>query len=149
MNNFRSGMSYLSESTGSWPGLEFIVSYSSYLVSSPSEMVEGSGSIYKYGVSVDYPLVLPSNCLVELLITSEDVIHSWTVEGLGVKCDAIPGRINSAYINNMRPGYTAWGGCSEMCGVNHWQMSAQLEVLSQKDFYQWALCMVYLSMKEQ
>nr|WNI01720.1 COX2 [Donax vittatus] len=139
-------MSYMFESPESWSGLEFIVSYSSYLISMTPDVEDVLNSNLKYGMSVDYPLVLPSNCLIELLVTSEDVIHSWTVEGLGVKCDAIPGRINSAYINNVRPGYTAWGGCSEMCGVNHWQMSAEVEVLSQQDFYQWALCMIYLSM---
>nr|WNI01730.1 COX2 [Donax trunculus] len=124
-----------------YSGVEFIVSYNSYMVANPAEGLWVCNSPVSYGTSVDYPLVVPGNCLVELLITSEDVIHSWTANGLGVKSDAIPGRINSIMLNNLRPGYVAWGGCSEMCGVNHWQMAVEVEVLSRQDFYQWAKCM--------
>lgn len=38
--------------------------------------------------------MLPTNSLVRLLVTSADVIHSWAVPSLGVKIDAIPGRLN-------------------------------------------------------
>lgn len=45
-------------------------------------------------LEVDERLVLPTNSLVRLLVTSADVIHSWAVPSLGVKIDAIPGRLN-------------------------------------------------------
>lgn len=53
--------------------------------------------------------------------------------------DAVPGRVNSAHLSNLRPGFTAWGGCSEICGLNHWQIRAEVEVLRPEDFITWAL----------
>jgi len=89
---------------------------------------------YRYGQYVDYPMVLPGDRNVEVKVTSADVIHCWTIQGLGVKMDAVPGRVNTAHLSDLRPGFTAWGGCSEICGVNHWQMRAEVEVLSVSDF---------------
>ena len=74
---------------------------------------------YKYGCHVDYPAVLMADRDIELLVTSADVVHSWTINGLGVKVDAVPGRVNSTHLRALRPGFRAWGGCSEICGVNH------------------------------
>jgi heme/copper-type cytochrome/quinol oxidase subunit 2 len=89
-----------------FPGREVLVSYRSYLVLDLSLRESAIHFNEEYGKIVDFPLVLPGGCLIELLITSEDVIHSWTVNGLGVKCDAVPGRLNSAYLKGLRPGYS-------------------------------------------
>lgn len=62
--------------------------------------------------------------------------------------DAVPGRINSVHLRDLRPGFRAWGGCSEICGVNHWQMGAEIEVLRRKDYNTWLLTLVYYDMKE-
>lgn len=67
---------------------------------------------------VDCPLVLPIRTPVKILVTSTDVLHSWTLLGAGIKVDAIPGRISGATLNLLRPG-VFYGQCSELCGVNH------------------------------
>jgi len=63
-------------------------------------------------------LYLPFLTQIRLLVTSEDVIHSWTIPSMGVKVDANPGRLNRASIFRFRRGYF-FGQCSEICGVNH------------------------------
>nr|YP_009431955.1 cytochrome c oxidase subunit II [Donax variegatus]ATA66404.1 cytochrome c oxidase subunit II [Donax variegatus] len=119
---------------------ELLISYDSYTMSvSEGDLDPG----FRYGQYVDYPMVLPGNSNIEVKVTSADVIHCWTIHGLGVKMDAVPGRVNASHLSNLRPGYTGWGGCSEMCGLNHWQMSAEVEVLSQEDFALWALVWLY------
>jgi cytochrome c oxidase subunit 2 len=69
-------------------------------------------------LEVDNPLVLPINCNIRFLVTSNDVIHSFAVPSLGVKVDAVPGRINSCLVNIDRPG-RYYGQCSEICGKGH------------------------------
>jgi cytochrome c oxidase subunit 2 len=58
------------------------------------------------------------NLSTRLIITSKDVIHSWTIPSLGVKTDAIPGRINQIIINPNRSRIII-GQCSEICGAGH------------------------------
>nr|YP_006576380.1 cytochrome c oxidase subunit II [Iridona iridescens]AEV94274.1 cytochrome c oxidase subunit II [Iridona iridescens] len=124
---------------------DWLISYDSYTVSSGEDSFEFG---FRYGQFVDYPMVLPGDSNVEVKVTSADVIHCWTIHGLGVKMDAVPGRVNTAHLSDLRPGFAAWGGCSEMCGVNHWQMSAEVEVLSVSDFVLWILTWVYSDMKD-
>lgn len=69
-------------------------------------------------LDVDYNLVLPTDSPTRMLITAEDVLHSWSVQSLGVKADAIPGRLNQATFTVTRPGLY-YGQCSEICGANH------------------------------
>lgn len=64
------------------------------------------------------PLYLPLEVPTRVLITSRDVLHSWTVPSLGVKADACPGRLNEVNIQASRPGLF-FGQCSEICGANH------------------------------
>jgi heme/copper-type cytochrome/quinol oxidase subunit 2 len=91
----------------------FDVSVDSYMVSLTD---------LKFGelrlLEVDNPLYLPAHTKVRLDITASDVIHSFAVPSLGVKVDAIPGRINVAYLEIIRCGIY-FGQCSELCGVNH------------------------------
>jgi cytochrome c oxidase subunit 2 len=61
---------------------------------------------------------LPTHVYIRLLITSDDVLHSWTVPAFGVKVDACPGRLNSVNLIIQREGIY-YGACSEICGVNH------------------------------
>jgi len=69
-------------------------------------------------LSVDNPLYLPTWVPISILITSNDVLHSWAVPSLGIKMDACPGRLNIVRLYIDRPG-TFYGQCSEICGVNH------------------------------
>lgn len=63
-------------------------------------------------------LYLPVNILIRSLVTSADVIHSWTIPSLGIKADALPGRLNQLFVFSKRIGLFT-GQCSEICGTNH------------------------------
>ncbi len=78
-------------------------------------------------------LILPINTTIRMLVSSEDVIHSWTVPSLGVKVDALPGRINQIFININRVGLFV-GQCSEICGANHSFMPITISALSINKF---------------
>lgn len=81
----------------------------------------------------DERLVLPTNSLIRLLVTSADVIHSWAVPSLGVKIDAIPGRLNQVWVTIQRPG-VFYGQCSELCGANHAFMPIVVEAVTPRQF---------------
>nr|UTE81749.1 cytochrome c oxidase subunit II [Propithecus edwardsi] len=91
-------------------------------------------------LEVDNRVVLPTEMSVRMLISSEDVLHSWTVPSLGVKTDAIPGRLNQATLMTSRPGIY-YGQCSEICGANHSFMPIVLELIPLKHFEEWLLSM--------
>lgn len=80
-------------------------------------------------------IFLPVNILIRSLITSADVIHSWTVPSLGTKVDALPGRLNQIFLFSKRIGLFR-GQCSEICGTNHSFMPILVKVSSPKDFIQ-------------
>jgi len=69
-------------------------------------------------LETDNIVYLPVLKNLRLLITSTDVLHSWAVPSLGIKLDAIPGRINQVNIIINRIG-DFYGQCSEICGINH------------------------------
>nr|YP_009114630.1 cytochrome c oxidase subunit II [Propithecus edwardsi]AII98355.1 cytochrome c oxidase subunit II [Propithecus edwardsi]AII98523.1 cytochrome c oxidase subunit II [Propithecus edwardsi]AII98792.1 cytochrome c oxidase subunit II [Propithecus edwardsi]AII98805.1 cytochrome c oxidase subunit II [Propithecus edwardsi]AII98831.1 cytochrome c oxidase subunit II [Propithecus edwardsi] len=91
-------------------------------------------------LEVDNRVVLPTEMSIRMLISSEDVLHSWTVPSLGVKTDAIPGRLNQATLMTSRPGIY-YGQCSEICGANHSFMPIVLELIPLKHFEEWLLSM--------
>lgn len=78
-------------------------------------------------------LYLPVNMLIRSLITSTDVIHSWTIPTLGVKADALPGRLNQVFLFSKRVGIFT-GQCSEICGTNHSFMPIMARVSNPKSF---------------
>jgi cytochrome c oxidase subunit 2 len=102
----------------------------------------GSGvdpfSVPNYLLEVDHPLVVPAGVKVRVLITANDVIHSWWVPALAIKKDAIPGFINEAWfdIDADKLG-TYRGQCAELCGRDHGFMPIVLEVKSKEDFNRW------------
>nr|YP_009469094.1 cytochrome c oxidase subunit II [Armillifer grandis]AVC55708.1 cytochrome c oxidase subunit 2 [Armillifer grandis] len=81
-------------------------------------------------------LTLPFSTLTRLLISSHDVLHSWTMPSLGAKIDAIPGRLNQLTIFIQRPGIF-FGQCSEICGINHSFMPISLQSVNTPDFINW------------
>nr|UVN15304.1 cytochrome oxidase subunit 2 [Nasonia longicornis] len=87
-------------------------------------------------LDVDNRMILPYNTQVRMLINSTDVIHSFTIPSLGVKVDAVPGRINQISSMIKRPG-VFFGQCSEICGVNHSFMPIVLESTSMNMFINW------------
>ena len=89
-------------------------------------------------LAVDRRLILPSNSYINLLITSEDVIHSWALPQLGIKVDAIPGRLAEyVFFANFNGIY--YGQCSELCGVNHGFMPICVETISSDIFLDFLL----------
>lgn len=81
-------------------------------------------------------MVVPVGEKIRLEITSTDVIHSWAVPSLGVKRDAVPGRLNEAWIEVDRPGLY-YGQCSELCGERHAYMPIVVEAVPKPRFAQW------------
>jgi len=84
-------------------------------------------------LEVDHPLFVPAFVCLRFLITSVDVLHSWAVPALGIKVDAVPGRLNQVYSIVKRPGIF-YGQCSEICGVNHGFMPIQVVCLEPIQF---------------
>lgn len=71
---------------------------------------------------------VPVSIAVRLLITSEDVIHCWTVPSFGIKLDAVPGRLNATVLEVQRSGIF-YGQCSELCGAGHGFMPIAVEAI--------------------
>nr|AQT19586.1 cytochrome c oxidase subunit 2 [Erinaceus amurensis] len=87
-------------------------------------------------LEVDNRIVLPTDTTTRILISSEDVLHSWAVPSLGIKTDAIPGRLNQATLMITRPG-VYYGQCSEICGANHSFMPITIEAVPLTYFEKW------------
>nr|UPH84020.1 cytochrome c oxidase subunit 2 [Garcinia mangostana] len=84
-------------------------------------------------LEVDNRVVVPAKTHLRILVTSADVLHSWAVPSLGVKCDAVPGRLNQISISVQREG-VYYGQCSEICGTNHAFMPIVIESVAKKDY---------------
>ncbi|MGA0602214.1 cytochrome c oxidase subunit II [Caulobacter sp. KR2-114] len=82
------------------------------------------------------PMVVPVGKVVQVLVTGEDVIHSWSVPAVGVKIDAVPGRVNQTWFMANKTG-TFYGQCSQLCGIDHAFMPIEVKVVSQADFDAW------------
>nr|YP_009684884.1 cytochrome c oxidase subunit II [Daphnia similis]AYE40149.1 cytochrome c oxidase subunit 2 [Daphnia similis] len=87
-------------------------------------------------LEVDNRVVLPYLTQIRLLVTAADVIHSWTIPSLGIKADAVPGRLNQLNMFFNRPGIF-YGQCSEICGANHSFMPISVEAVNPLDFLTW------------
>nr|QGZ09999.1 cytochrome c oxidase subunit 2 [Eisenia nordenskioldi nordenskioldi] len=87
-------------------------------------------------LEVDNRMVIPMQLEIRMLITAADVIHSWTVPALGVKVDAVPGRLNQIGFTTSQPGIF-YGQCSEICGANHSFMPIAVEAINTKSFMNW------------
>jgi cytochrome c oxidase, subunit II len=87
-------------------------------------------------LTVDNPVVVPVGANVQVLTTSDDVIHNWAVPSLGLKKDATPGRVNETWFRADHEG-TFYGQCSELCGVNHYFMPVVVIAVSPEKFDAW------------
>ena len=79
-------------------------------------------------IDTDRTLFLPVDCKVRALVTAADVLHSWAVPSLGIKMDAVPGRINQVDFLIDKLG-TYRGQCSEFCGIGHGFMPIKLQAI--------------------
>nr|UYA97735.1 cytochrome c oxidase subunit II [Megacopta cribriella] len=87
-------------------------------------------------LDVDNRTILPINSQIRILVTAADVLHSWAMPSLGIKIDAVPGRLNQGSMNINRPGLM-FGQCSEICGANHSFMPIVLESIKINSFIKW------------
>ena len=87
-------------------------------------------------LEVDNRVVLPVQTHVRVIVTAADVLHSWAVPSLGVKCDAVPGRLNQTSFFLQREG-VFYGQCSEICGANHGFMPIVVEGVSLDEYISW------------
>ena len=87
-------------------------------------------------LTTDTEVVIPVNTKVKLIFTSDDVIHSWSVPAIGIKMDAVPGRLNESWVKVSKPGIY-YGQCYELCGADHAFMPIKLRVVSKQEFNAW------------
>jgi cytochrome c oxidase subunit 2 len=87
-------------------------------------------------LSVDNAAYVPVGKVVEVDVTSQDVIHSFSVPSFGVKIDAVPGRLNKAWFKAEQEG-VFHGQCSNICGIDHAFMPIEIRVVSQKAYEAW------------
>jgi len=88
------------------------------------------------GVKTTKKLTIPAGQAVLLEITSRDVQHSFWVPDLGGKVDAIPGYTNTMWLQVDELGlYT--GNCAEYCGLNHYNMLIEVDVVEPAAFDAW------------
>nr|BAM75086.1 cytochrome c oxidase subunit II [Ceratoscopelus maderensis] len=92
-------------------------------------------------LETDHRVVVPTESPVRVLVTAEDVLHSWAVPALGVKMDAVPGRLNQTAFLTSRPG-VFYGQCSEICGANHSFMPIVVEAVPLEHFENWSSLML-------
>lgn len=86
-----------------------------------------------YRMAVDEPMVVPVNTTVRVLVTANDVIHAFSVPSLGIKEDAIPGRVNETWFKAEKTGIY-YGFCQELCGIGHSNMPIEVKVVTQPEF---------------
>nr|YP_010032739.1 cytochrome c oxidase subunit II [Hyphessobrycon megalopterus]YP_010503073.1 cytochrome c oxidase subunit II [Hyphessobrycon socolofi]QOW38146.1 cytochrome c oxidase subunit II [Hyphessobrycon megalopterus]UXD78956.1 cytochrome c oxidase subunit II [Hyphessobrycon socolofi] len=112
------------------------LSFDSYMVPT-QDLMPGQFRL----LEADHRMVVPMNTPIRILISSDDVIHSWAVPALGVKTDAMPGRLNQTAFIAARPG-VYYGQCSEICGANHSFMPIVVEAVPLDHFENWSSLML-------
>ena len=100
------------------------ISFNSYMIPD-SDLAVGDFRL----LEVDNKVVVPVDTHVRVIVTAADVLHSWAIPSLGIKIDAIPGRLNQTSFIATREG-TFYGQCSEICGANHAYMPICVEAVS-------------------
>jgi cytochrome c oxidase subunit 2 len=95
-------------------------------------------SVPNYLLDVDNPMVVPVNTKVRLLVTANDVIHSWWVPAFGMKKDAIPGFVNEMWFR-VEPDKAGLyrGQCTELCGRDHAFMPIVVDARNKADYDAW------------
>ena len=88
-------------------------------------------------LEVDYPMVVPAGTRVKLLVTGNDVMHSFFVPSLAVQTYSIIGRVNEAWIDVPEGTHTYYGQCNQICGVNHAYMPIVVKALEKNEYETW------------
>nr|QNV12010.1 cytochrome c oxidase subunit II [Galba truncatula] len=85
-------------------------------------------------LEVDNRVTIPYNINTNVITTSADVLHAFAIPSMGIKMDAVPGRLNSMNMFINYPGIY-YGQCSEICGANHSFMPIVVEAISINDLF--------------
>ena len=99
-------------------------------------------------LSVDYPLVVPVDTTIQILLNGADVIHSWLVSDLGVQKSAFPGRTNETWMKIDKEG-TYYGQCTQICGDRHGYMPIEVHAISKEKFAQWTDLVLHSTAKDK
>ncbi len=110
--------------------------YFSNIATSDDEIYNRTDKSENYLLDVDNPMVVPVGAKIRLLVTANDVIHSWWVPAFGVKKDAIPGFVNETWTRVDEPGIYR-GQCTELCGVKHGFMPVVVKAVPQDEYDAW------------
>lgn len=107
------------------------VSFDSYMIKD-ADLKPGQMRL----LEVDNQLIVPADTVVRILVTSEDVLHSWAIPSLGIKQDSVPGKLREIWVNVKKEG-TYYGQCSELCGMDHGFMPIAVKAVDKETFNQW------------
>jgi len=118
--------------TYEYPGAQAGFTYDSLGLSDADAAKAGKPRL----LGVDNPIYVPVNKLIQIDTAGADVIHSWAMPQMGVKMDAVPGRINQTWFKPTQTG-VFYGQCSELCGARHAYMPIELHVVAQADYDAW------------
>ena len=120
---------------GEGEGIAFISNLDkSQRAMSNSGVVDAKETDYLF--KVDNPLVVPVGKKIRIVTTANDVIHSFAVNSLGIKQDAIPGFVRDTWFRAEAEG-DYYGQCQELCGKEHAYMPIHVKVLSEKAYSEW------------
>jgi cytochrome c oxidase subunit 2 len=109
------------------------IKYTCYMLTEES-LKENNKLGFFRNLETNKRVALPAGIHLRFLISSVDVLHSWTIPSFGIKADACPGRLNQANVFIKRLGLF-FGQCSEICGVNHGFMPISVVSLPSLQFH--------------
>jgi cytochrome c oxidase subunit 2 len=109
------------------------IGFDSYI--KPDEEIDASKGEMRL-LEVDNRIVIPVDTTVRVLVTAADVNHNFAMPAMGLKKDAIPGKLNETWFRATKEG-TYRGQCSELCGVKHGFMPIVIDVVSKEKFDAW------------
>jgi len=106
------------------------------IISNPLDKTQSKAAGKPYLLGTDGAMVVPVDTNVKVLVTSINNMHAWTVPSFGIKMDAVPGIINETWFRANRTG-TFYGQCSEICGIKHYYMPIEVQVVSKAEYAKW------------
>lgn len=106
------------------------------IISNPLDKTQAKDAGKPYLLATDGALIVPVDTNVKVLVTSVNNMHAWTVPSFGIKMDAVPGIINETWFRANRTG-TFYGQCSEICGIRHYYMPIEVNVVSKAEYARW------------
>ena len=106
------------------------------IISNPLDETQSKEAGKPYLLATDAAMVVPVDTNVKVLVTSVNNMLSWTVPSFGIKMDAVPGIINETWFRANRTG-TFYGQCSEICGIKHYYMPIEVEVVTKEEYARW------------